>query len=115
GAVARENILRRGLAKQIKHALMPIAPPASYFPDFLTPEEAHEGLDAGIEAVLSTPKQRVGQELGILRERVGLSNWTAALADGDRTAHATLGHSLRAYHGTVLAPYESVMNKAVEA
>src|SRR5439155_14696573 len=25
------------------------------------------------------------------------------------------GHSLRAYHGTVLAPYESVMNKAVAA
>ncbi|MGI5425588.1 hypothetical protein [Streptomyces sp. CA-179760] len=36
-----------------------VGPRAACFPDFLTPPEATEGLDAGLEAVLATPRPRV--------------------------------------------------------
>jgi DNA-binding MarR family transcriptional regulator len=46
--------IRRGV-----HLLGVLAPPCPYFPDFLTPPEARQGLDAGLEALMSTPRRRL--------------------------------------------------------
>ncbi|MEV3923509.1 MULTISPECIES: hypothetical protein [Actinomadura] len=67
--------------------LMDLAPAdATYFPDFLTPIEAMEGLDAGLDALRSTPRSRIRQELGIASKRRALPNWVCRLAHGDGEA-----------------------------
>jgi DNA-binding transcriptional ArsR family regulator len=48
----------RDLHAMVTDLLLPLFPRAAYFPDFLTPPAALDGLDAGIEAILATPQER---------------------------------------------------------
>ncbi|GGV46279.1 transcriptional regulator [Streptomyces griseoflavus] len=72
-----------------------LAPPSGDFPDFLTPPQEAQDLAAGIEGVLSTPSQRIRQELAVLPR---LPMWTRPLMDGEPGALRALGQSLRAYY-----------------
>ncbi|MFK4101884.1 ArsR/SmtB family transcription factor [Streptomyces sp. NPDC019531] len=110
---ARQRLRQPELNRDLR-LLLPLFPRAVYFPDFLTPSEARDGLDAGVEAVLSAPRSRVRGELTRLSTTVdGTPAWLARLADGDgRTALAT---ALRTYHDAVIAPYQEDMQAAVDA
>ncbi|MFJ8608068.1 ArsR/SmtB family transcription factor [Streptomyces sp. NPDC093675] len=79
-----------------------LAPPIGDFPDFLTPPEALQGVDAGIDAVLATPRHRLRRELAVLP---GAPSWARPLADGELEALAGLGQALRSYYGAAVAPY----------
>lgn len=94
--------------------LAPLMPSRGYFPDFLTPGAGPDGLDSGIDAVLSTPKHRLGAELGLLAQHHALPSWTRSLADGDVATLHQLGRALRDYHQRVLGPVWPKVTTRVE-
>ncbi|MEU3216054.1 winged helix-turn-helix domain-containing protein [Streptomyces sp. NPDC006971] len=89
-----------------------LAPPIGDFPDFLTPQEASQGVEAGIKAVLTTPRHRLRQELAILP---GRPSWARPLADGQPEALTDLGRALRGYYHTAIAPHWPHMQALVDA
>lgn len=109
----RERLRERGLERAVRSVLLPLYPRAAYFPDFLTPVQAAEGLDAGLEAVLATPPRRVREEVAHLGRVVGAPPWAAGLAE--RPAREEFTKLLRAYHDAAIAPYEELIHARVEA
>lgn len=105
----------RGLSGGIRHVLFPLAPVASYFPDFLTPAASTEGLAAGIEAVVGTPRARMRAEIGRMASRVRMPGRVRSLAAGDREPRAELGEMLRSYHDAVLSPFRREIAGCVAA
>lgn len=79
------SLRRAGLERTVKTFLVPLFPRASYFPDFLTPPEGTQGLAAGLEAVLATPRERVVREVDALTRTVGALAWVRRLR---RAGHA---------------------------
>ena len=110
-AVARLN--DSGHARAVRSLLVPLLPRAAYFPDFLTPAEGEFGLDAGIEAILATPRERVRRELAKLDRVHGIPAWLHRVGEhGERVALAKV---LRAYHATVIEPVEDLVRGRIEA
>jgi hypothetical protein len=104
-AAVGSRVSGRDLSRGIRHMLFPLAPVASYFPDFLTPAESAEGLRAGIDTVVGTPRPRMLAEIGRMASRAPMPAWARSLAEGDRGLRAELGEMLRSYHDNVLAPF----------
>ncbi|MCC9705268.1 winged helix-turn-helix domain-containing protein [Streptomyces sp. MNU76] len=110
---ARAALRQAGLDQTVKSFLLPLFPRAGYFPDFLTPPEGTQGLDAGLEAVLATPDERVDGEVELLRRAVGAPAWTRRL--GERGMRQQLVDALRAYHRAVIAPHEAHIEQRLRA
>ncbi|GAB3442935.1 winged helix-turn-helix domain-containing protein [Streptomonospora sediminis] len=85
--------------------LVPLAPIASYMPDFLTPSERTGSLGAGVETVMSTPTTRVRREMHQLAAVSRLPAWAGDLAAGKADSLRELGDALGEYHRHALAPY----------
>jgi DNA-binding transcriptional ArsR family regulator len=115
---ARAELSGRGLGGPVR-LLASLAPPVGpYFPDFLTPAEAGEGLAAGLEAVRATPPARLRHELALL---------AAANPHPRRTAYSShriphggpplpqVADALRAVHRTVIDPDWTQVAGHVEA
>ncbi len=109
---ARIKLADTGLDRIVRDLLRPLLPRASYFPDFLTPAEAADGLTAGFEAIAATPPQRIHEELTRL-ERVHVTTGLRWLAD--RTQRPSLIQALRDYHATVVAPHHEQMQAGIDA
>ncbi|MFG2502191.1 ArsR/SmtB family transcription factor [Streptomyces sp. NPDC048441] len=101
--------------RQMMRTLTPLMPTRGYFPDFLTPAAASGGLESGIDAVLSTPKCRLHDELSLLAQHNPLPAWTRRLADGEVDTLHWLGRALRRYHTDVLGPRWPRIAARVEA
>ncbi|MFI6090624.1 helix-turn-helix domain-containing protein [Streptomyces sp. NPDC051218] len=101
--------------RHMMRALAPLMPTRGYFPDFLTPAAASGGLESGIDAVLSTPKRRLRDELSLLAQHNPLPSWTRRLADGEVAALHWVGRALHRYHTYVLGPRWSDIAARVEA
>lgn len=95
--------------------LATLAPKGPYFPDFLTPLAGQGGLDAGLDAVLSTPRMELRTQLSKLDEYAPVPGWLRPLADGDRNTLALLENGLRAYHRAAIEPYEELIQGAIDA
>ncbi|MFD4644419.1 ArsR family transcriptional regulator [Lentzea sp. NPDC058436] len=95
--------------------LMQLAPPVGYSPDFLTPTAGSCAVDAGIDAVLSTPVESLRADLGQLDCRQRLDPRTHLLACGDVATLDSLGDALRAYYSSALAPIWSDVRAVVDA
>ncbi|MGW2634206.1 ArsR/SmtB family transcription factor [Streptomyces chattanoogensis] len=85
--------------------LLTLARPRGYSPDFLTPAAAAGGLDLGIDALLSTSRDRLRHDLTELAAEQSLPSWAGRLAEGDREILRHLGQAIWAYHHLALAPY----------
>jgi DNA-binding transcriptional ArsR family regulator len=95
--------------------LAALSPDAPYFPDFLTPPEGRHGLDAGLRAILSTPKRRLNHELGKLAQWSPVPSWARPLGDGEVPALTTLARTLRSYHDSAIKPYAHMIRPTIEA
>ena len=95
---------------QVLAALSPRGP---YFPDFLTPPEGGNGLDAALWAIMRTPNRRLNHELGKLAVWWPLPSWTHSL--GDSRTLTRLTRALRSYHDIAIAPYASLITPRIEA
>ncbi|MDX3503432.1 winged helix-turn-helix domain-containing protein [Streptomyces sp. ID03-2B] len=100
----QDTLASTPLGKAVRRLLVPVVPRAAYFPDFLTPYEAAEGLDEGLAAVLDTPSSRVAAEVRRLQETTGGPPWAGSLVES--RAREELGKALRAYHDAVIAPFQ---------
>lgn len=96
-----------------------LVPARGYFPDFLTPPEGLQGLDAGLEAVRATPPARIRAELSLLASERSTAapppSWAAALAEGRRESLDRLLGALRDYHRAAVEPYWTYIQARVEA
>jgi DNA-binding transcriptional ArsR family regulator len=110
---ARPRLREAGLDHAVRNFLLPVFPRASYFPDFLTPAEGEQGLDAGLDAVLAAPRGQVSEEAARLAVSVGAPSWVSRLADDDMRGR--LVRTLRAYHRAVIAPYGEQVDACVQA
>ncbi|MET7697042.1 winged helix-turn-helix domain-containing protein [Streptomyces sp. NPDC005485] len=97
---------------RVLRTLLPLVPRAVYFPDFLTPPEGSEGLDAGLDAVLGSPRRRVLQELSILDRTSGAPAWAPRLAEPE--GRRELVWALRTYYNAVIAPYGDRIQARIE-
>lgn len=95
--------------------LTTLVPPRGNFPDFLTPVGGEGEFGDVLETVLSTPKQRLRQEMtAILRGR-RLSSAANLLADGSADGLRELGEAASWYHDAVLEPHWSTVRRAFGA
>ncbi|MFD4676752.1 ArsR family transcriptional regulator [Lentzea sp. NPDC058450] len=94
--------------------LMQLAPPVGYSPDFLTPTAGSCAVDAGIDAVLSTPVESLRADLEQL-DCPRLDPRTHLLADGDVATLDSLGDALRGYYSHALAPIWDEVRAVVDA
>ncbi len=91
-----------------------LAPLGPYFPDFLTPPEGALGLPSALEAIRSTPRERLRDEFKRLDDVRPTPAWTRPLAGGDGAALLELTEAMARYHAVVIEPYGSVIEEAVE-
>lgn len=91
-----------------------LGPRGPYIPDFLTPAESKDGLDAGLEAIMSTPRRRLRSELDRLAQRGPLPDWVRPLSDGDVDFLHRLTTELRVYYDSAIEPYRPLMQRGVE-
>ncbi|MEU4656096.1 winged helix-turn-helix domain-containing protein [Streptomyces sp. NPDC023723] len=97
--------VRRQLSDPVRD-LLRFAPPSGYSADFLTPAGGGGGLEAGIGALLSTPRRRFRHDLTELAAGGRpLPRWAGALADGDDDAVTHLARALRTYVGVAVTPW----------
>ncbi|WP_144126907.1 winged helix-turn-helix domain-containing protein [Catellatospora sichuanensis] len=98
-------------------ALLSLAPPTGYSPDFLTPtrglHDVDESLDAGLAEVLATPIDHLRTDLRRVLPRHCPRARTERLADGDRAAMAALAAAMRSYFEAVLAGHWELISGQV--
>jgi len=109
--------LRRDSTPGQLRLLLALNPPRGYFPDFLTPYASLDGLDAGLDAVRSTPIGSLERDLNVLagENPLPLPSSAAALARGDREVLRHLTESMRTYQATAIEPYWARIQASVEA
>jgi len=97
---------------------LPLAlnPPLGYFPDFLTPAEGSQGFDAGLDAVLSTPRQRIQREMAAFgAAHSPRTRRAASLGSGAAAALHDLGRAMGRYHEVALVPIWDRVQRAFHA
>ncbi|MFF9634646.1 helix-turn-helix domain-containing protein [Streptomyces bacillaris] len=109
----RARLHATGFRRTLCALLLPLFPRAVYFPDFLTPAAAGEGLDAGLDAVLATPTSRVLHEVGLLDRTTGAPGWAPRLAEPE--LRKELVGALRTYYDIAVAPYRDRMQARIDA
>jgi DNA-binding transcriptional ArsR family regulator len=107
--IARDRVSPSG------RVLRELAPPRRYFPDFLTPAAGVDGLDAGLDAVLHTPRIRLRAELAKAGRGGSLPSWAEDVADGKRERLRWLGTAMRRYHQQAIEPFQSQIAAQLEA
>jgi DNA-binding transcriptional ArsR family regulator len=100
----RRAALRRS-QRSTFDTLLPFTPDG-YFPDFLNPAAAALGIDAGIEAILSTPRARLASDMELLATttRTVLPPWARDIGSPNTGALKRLAAGLRAHHDAAIAP-----------
>lgn len=97
---------------QLLSVLAPLSP---YIPDFLTPDDSKSGLDAGLEALLATPRRRLRDELRRLACHVRLPGWIRPIAEGEVVALTRVAEGLRTYYDVAISPYGELIQVSVDA
>ena len=105
---------RRQLTPAVR-PLVELAPAYGYSPDFLTPSGGAEGLDAGIDGLLSTRPAQLQTDLRRLAGWRTPSVWTRDLATGDLRSLRVLTDAVRHYHRVAVAPYWPQIRATVDA
>ncbi|QMW65317.1 helix-turn-helix transcriptional regulator [Mumia sp. ZJ1417] len=109
---ALHSLRDTALGRTVRTLLMPLYPRAQYFPDFLTPGEGADSLDAGLDAILALPESQVTQEISRLDLRKGNGPMLRALAEPRE--RRVLTETLRAYHQVVIEPVASEMQALLD-
>jgi DNA-binding transcriptional ArsR family regulator len=92
-----------------------LAPNAEYFPDFLTPGSPSEGIDAGIDRVLSTPRRQLREEMTRLATDRPLPGWAGDVAAGDPNTLRRIGTVIHQFHDVATKPYLGRINAELSA
>lgn len=99
----RKHVIRNAQAPL--RLLLPLVPARGYFPDFLTPAASAEGFEAGLDALLSTPRHELRDQVGRLAASGSPPDgWARSVAEGTAPALRRLGGALRDYQRIALCP-----------
>ncbi|MFE3450621.1 DUF5937 family protein [Nonomuraea sp. NPDC059194] len=109
---ARAGLAEAGLLQDVRRLLVPLAPRAAYFPDFLTPIEAQQGVEDGIQAIIDTPRARMQRELDRLKDGHGLPAHLEDLAR-DRAALRRVATVAAGYFTAALGEHWGGVERAV--
>ncbi|MGA3537965.1 ArsR/SmtB family transcription factor [Micromonosporaceae bacterium DT194] len=109
-----DRLRERAIAEQVR-LFVAVNPPRGYFPDFLTPYQSVRGLDAGLEAIRSTPATRLRRDLTVLAGTTALPPSAAGLAEGESASLRELTGAMERYQAIAVDPYWSHICNAVEA
>lgn len=109
----RDLVARDSRVRAAVHALMEVAPHASYFPDFLTPTVDVPDLDTGIDVVLSTSPPQLREEMTLLRQVTRTTTWLDDISRGDIRALRQLRTALRTYVGEAIEPHRQAIEDAL--
>ncbi|WUI44088.1 ArsR family transcriptional regulator [Streptomyces sp. NBC_00414] len=104
------------LDRVVREVLLPLFPRARYFPDFLTPDQSSctdEGLDAALDAIVSTPSGRVSRELAVLYRHVRVPAWVRRLTDTQERRDFVA--TIRSYHEVAVRPFADQIHAHLEA
>ncbi|MCX4906159.1 helix-turn-helix transcriptional regulator [Streptomyces sp. NBC_00878] len=87
------------------HRLRSLVQPNGAVPDFLTPND-YSDLDAGLDAVLHTPKSILRTDLDAFAQftNARLPSWADPLSEGCPRALETLTQAMRDWHKAAIAP-----------
>jgi DNA-binding transcriptional ArsR family regulator len=94
-------------------ALVALARPRGYSPDFLTPPVESTGLDDALEAFLGTARGALRADIGVLAAETNLPTWASRVGEGDVGTLRGLAEAIRIYHRTVLGPYWSTIDRHI--
>jgi DNA-binding transcriptional ArsR family regulator len=94
--------------------LLALTPSFGYFPDFLTPAAASDGIGAGLEAIRATPVRHLERDMSRLAARQRLPPVAHGLADGRVDTLTALTDTMHTYYETAIAPYRRVIDDAVD-
>jgi DNA-binding transcriptional ArsR family regulator len=114
-AQARKRIRAAGIGRSVRDLLGVLAPPGGYFPDFLTPSVGALGLDTGIDAVLSTPRERLRTDVGRVAFARTPPGWVGSVAAGDPEILGVVGAAMRSYFQAAIEPYWKEVEHAIAA
>jgi DNA-binding transcriptional ArsR family regulator len=90
-----------------------LTPTYGYFPDFLNPAAALCGMEHGLDAIRSTPRSVLRQDLQRLSVRARAAG-LGPLARGDVAELVALTRTMRAYHDRAIAPHRETIAAAIE-
>ncbi|MEU9099978.1 winged helix-turn-helix domain-containing protein [Streptomyces sp. NPDC048361] len=104
---AHAEVTERRLQEQAR-LLVTLAPPGvDYFPDFLTPGAAADGLRCGLAALRSTPPRQLRQEVPRAPRLSGPGTpprWARELSSGDQLRLSELSDAIWSLHDVLVAP-----------
>ncbi|MEV1174767.1 helix-turn-helix domain-containing protein [Nonomuraea sp. NPDC049784] len=95
--------------------LLSLAPPQGYSPDFLTPGRGGAALEEQLDWLLSTPTQRLREELSYFNDKQPNSSSIRALLDGGAPMLDRLGNAITEYHRAGIAPYKRMLRPHLQA
>ncbi|MEU3979177.1 winged helix-turn-helix domain-containing protein [Streptomyces sp. NPDC026672] len=110
---ARVGLAGTPLGGAVRRLLVPMVRRARYFPDFLTPPEAADGLARGLAAIVDTPPERVEREVRRMDLITGAPSWAGRLVE--RSTREEFTRALRTYYDVVVAPSEDLMRARLDA
>jgi DNA-binding transcriptional ArsR family regulator len=110
-----QDTLRRDGHLAHMRLLLGLNPPRGYFPDFLTPYDSLFGLEAGLEAVRSTPATRLRRDVSLVAATNMMPAAAPALARGEPDVLRHLTDSMERYGEVAIEPYWPRLRAAVEA
>ncbi|MQA11178.1 MAG: helix-turn-helix domain-containing protein [Pseudonocardiaceae bacterium] len=111
---ARDRIREAGVQRSFG-ILRTLVPPHGNFPDFMTPWEASFDLEAGYEAMLRLPPDRMLDDLRRTFRRRAAPSWVRDLADRRGRGMREIISAMRHYQREVLQPCEPQLMRHVEA
>jgi DNA-binding transcriptional ArsR family regulator len=94
--------------------LRALLPDAGYFPDFLNPIAATLGLNDGLEAIRSTSKSRLRQDVTQLASTRRLPTGAASIANGSQRDLSDLTDTMQICYDLLVRPYEQDIEAAFE-
>lgn len=89
-----------------------LTPTMGYFPDFLNPAAAANGLEHGLEAIRSTPVAVLGADLDHMSRSAPPAAEIRSLYDGDPATLTLLTGAMQTYYERAIAPYQSTLESA---
>ncbi|QNE18410.1 helix-turn-helix transcriptional regulator [Kribbella qitaiheensis] len=107
--------MRRRLPRETVGPLAVLAPPVGYSPDFLTPPSRPGEFDGVVDQLLAVPRQQLQTDLSMLTPRNSAVTWVRQLSEARPESLQRLGHAIRVYHRSALAPYWPSLKSAVQA
>jgi DNA-binding transcriptional ArsR family regulator len=106
--------IRRAALGERLRLLLALTPRVGYFPDFLNPSAAIDGLEHGLEAIRSTPATSLGHDLRRLAKTQPLPTSAQRLVHGEPGMLTELTNTMRTCYHLAITPHQRAIAAAVE-